>query len=204
MKQAKPAGVESHTYLRKMIEGWFLGTNILEIRHGNVSSWVSWAFVGKDLNELTSEEVEDNNLLVQFIEKELQWTFPPGTNDHVHSIRLTLDPLFATQRPFFYYAVIAFVNLFAHIVLYLAGFRLRTDGFYPSDTTPPSTGPDARRLRSVSQSIYHRPSSGRLGPSMRKMPIVFVHGIGIGFAHYLGLLLSLPWDTDIYLVEWPH
>ena len=27
---------------------------------------------------------------------------------------------------------------------------------------------------------------------------------GIGFAHYMGLIMSFPRDVDIYLVEWPH
>mmetsp|Transcript_12838 Transcript_12838/g.12916 ORF Transcript_12838/g.12916 Transcript_12838/m.12916 type:complete len:293 (+) Transcript_12838:185-1063(+) len=40
--------------------------------------------------------------------------------------------------------------------------------------------------------------------SHQHMPVVFVHGIGIGFAHYLGVILSLPKDVDVYLVEWPH
>ena len=28
--------------------------------------------------------------------------------------------------------------------------------------------------------------------------------LGIGFAHYMGLIMSFPRDVDIYLVEWPH
>jgi len=31
-----------------------------------------------------------------------------------------------------------------------------------------------------------------------------VHGIGIGFAHYLCLLARLPRSSACYLVEWPH
>ncbi len=33
---------------------------------------------------------------------------------------------------------------------------------------------------------------------------MFIHGIGLGFSHYLILLSSLPRDTDIFLVEWPY
>ena len=33
---------------------------------------------------------------------------------------------------------------------------------------------------------------------------VFVHGIGIGFMHYLALIAALPSDVPVYLVEWPH
>lgn len=34
--------------------------------------------------------------------------------------------------------------------------------------------------------------------------VVFVHGIGVGFAHYLRLLARLPRTSACYLVEWPH
>lgn len=34
--------------------------------------------------------------------------------------------------------------------------------------------------------------------------VVFAHGIGIGFAQYLCLLVRLPRSSACYLVEWPH
>jgi hypothetical protein len=37
-----------------------------------------------------------------------------------------------------------------------------------------------------------------------KLPLVFIHGLGIGFAHYLTLLATFPDDIDIILVEWHH
>lgn len=33
---------------------------------------------------------------------------------------------------------------------------------------------------------------------------MFVHGIGIGFLPYLVLIIGLPTEVDVFLVEWPH
>ena len=44
---------------------------------------------------------------------------------------------------------------------------------------------------------------GGLG-SEKALPVVFVHGIGIGFAHYLALIAVLPTEVDVFLVEWPY
>lgn len=198
MKQAKDEGIETHLYLRQMMEGWFLGTKVESIMFDNVASWVSWAFMGHDIDDLRPSEREENRELVAYIERQLQWKFQPGCNPNVHSIRLTLDPLFVTQRPFFYYATIALVNYLSHVVLWCAGFR-RRHGLHGS--TKNGLTIEGRRVEAETQAVYHRPASGK---SRLSLPIVFVHGIGIGFAHYLLLLLSLPRDTDLYLLEWPH
>ena len=63
--------------------------------------------------------------------------------------------------------------------------------------------------RGISVDIQHRRGvwhAAAKGGSRRAggMPIVFVHGIGVGFVHYAKLLQSLPRDRDVYLVEWPH
>ena len=204
------------------MEGWFLGAPISSIRHDNVSSWVSWAFFGHDEADMTAAEKNENETYVSYISAQLQWTFPPGRNENVHSIRLTLDPLFATQRPFFYYAVISLVNHFGHFVLWLLGYRRRR-GVVAGTPTPSGKSDPIHRIRTSEgmwieaepQSIYHRPakrspSTGSTKNGNEKvaskgtMPVVFVHGIGIGFAHYLLVLAALPADVDIYLLEWPH
>lgn len=126
--------------------------------------------------------------------------FQTGYNPEVMPARLTLDPVFATQRPLYFYIAIAALNWATHLFMrYALGFsRLR-------------------KYDSPSQYVYHRAAKSGL-PSHRhsvgaqvpdkaahkKQPIVFVHGIGIGFVHYLGMIMSFPTDTDVFLVEWPH
>ena len=62
-----------------------------------------------------------------------------------------------------------------------------------------------REYDTGSQGIYFRKGRGHPdAKGSRCLPIVFIHGIGIGFPHYLGLIMSFPEEADVYLVEWPH
>ena len=73
----------------------------------------------QDLKELfTSERIELNNIIA-FVEKKVDWKFEEGMNTSIASARLTLDPVFATQRPFFFYAFIWLVNTTCHLFLFL-------------------------------------------------------------------------------------
>lgn len=170
----------------KVFEGWFLNVPLVRVLHGNMASWCGWAFFGKDVKEMTAEEREENNDIVKYIGEQAKWTFEPGFTEDLFSARLTLDPLFATQRPFLFYGAIWGVNSTCHVVLRAMGYKQR------------------KEFSSTSQTIYFRPGSNRKGGNPIGHPIVFVHGIGIGFAHYLAHISTFPSEVDVYLVEWPH
>jgi hypothetical protein len=36
------------------------------------------------------------------------------------------------------------------------------------------------------------------------LPVVFIHGLGMGLASYLGIILAFPMEVDVVLVEWQH
>lgn len=36
------------------------------------------------------------------------------------------------------------------------------------------------------------------------LPVVFIHGLGIGFGSYVGIISSFPYEVDVILVEWHH
>jgi len=171
-------------HLQHVLEGWFLDHPISTIHYGNLAAWTGWAFFGKNVTQMTPEELTHNAEIIAHVETRLAWKFTPGYNPDIHALRLNLDPVFATQRPFITYATIFLINTATHFLLQsLLGFQLR-----PQFTTP-----------SGSQAIYHR-----MGTDRQAVPIVFVHGIGIGFAHYLPLIWGLPYDRDVFLVEWPY
>ena len=100
--------------------------------------------------------------------------------------RLSLDPVFAVQRPLYFYLAIAALNGVTHLLMrHVLGFtRLK-------------------KYDAESQYVYYRPAPNSTAGA-KKVPLVFVHGIGIGFTHYLPLIASFPTDTDVFLVEWPH
>lgn len=146
-----------------------------------MESWCGWAFLGYDIEHMSVELKRENIEIVEYIEKQAGWRFPPGFQEDLPSARLTLDPVFATQRPFFIYGTIWGVNTLTHMVLWAQGFRKRHD------------------CSTYAQIIYHRK-----GTDSRATPLFFVHGIGIGFGHYLAFISMLPREIDVYLVEWPH
>lgn len=168
-----------------MLEGWFLDVPLINVLRGNIASWCGWSFFGKDVDDMSADEHEENEEIVSYIEKQAKWTFPDGKKEGLLSARLTLDPIFATQRPFMVYAVIYIVNTITHIVLWFMGYKKR----YEFSTS--------------SQPIYYRPGNNSM-KGRSPFPLVFIHGIGIGFTHYLASLISLPTEVDVYLVEWPH
>jgi pimeloyl-ACP methyl ester carboxylesterase len=131
-----------------------------------------------------------------------------------------LDPIFVTQRPFLFYASIAGVNFGTHFLLkYLLNFKQLTEfssggqkiyyrrALYGSeedigltsataDTDTLGTG----RERDKSNSS----SSKKKKEKSKTFPIVFIHGIGTGFAHYITFISKFPYDVDIFLIEWPY
>ncbi|KAI8824459.1 uncharacterized protein EV422DRAFT_493257 [Fimicolochytrium jonesii] len=176
-------------YLRKVIEGWFLGADFFSIKRENFQSWVAWAFLDEDLALLDKENRHQVDKLTKIIERACEHSFPPGNNPDLKCIRLTLDAVQATHRPLIYYIVCKSVNALSHLLLRGIGFRLR----------------ELQRK--------HVPGSGKLTylyrPAKEPMPegalpIVFIHGIGIGFAAYVPFLLCLPRNVPVYLLEWPH
>jgi hypothetical protein len=197
---SQPGGkmaTDPELYIRKVLEGWFLDVPILQIYRGNFASWCGWAFFGKEIGEMSQAEVAENLEIVEYVEKMAQWRFPEGYNKELLSARLTLDPVFVTQRPFFFYASIWCVNTLSHVIMYQLGYRRRPE------------------YCTASANVFHRPAvpkqqqqqrgdAAASPPSQPKQPIIFIHGIGIGFAHYLGLLNSFPTEVDVYLLEWPH
>lgn len=135
---------------------------------------------------MTRTEFVENDNLIAYIEKKANWRFPEGINQGLRSARLTLDPVLATQRPFFFYASIYCINCLSHAVLYHLGYRRRAE------------------YCTAAASVYHRPAIFRNERNFNEQPIIFIHGIGIGFAHYLGLMCNFPTEVDVYLLEWPH
>lgn len=187
-----------------MIEGWFLDIPLIQVHFGNMAQWTAWAFFCKDVKEMSIEEVTENNEIVHYIETVAKWRFPPGFNNDIHALRLDLDPIFATQRPFIFYFCIGLMNYLFHIVIvkWLLGFK------YLRKFTSPSKGQHVylRRGKYTDSNSNSDSNTNTSNDSNKqpKLPIVFMHGIGIGFAHYIGILLSLPRDVDVFLIEWPY
>ncbi|KAJ3011558.1 hypothetical protein HKX48_006774 [Thoreauomyces humboldtii] len=176
-------------YIRQVISGWFLGAPFSSVLRDNMRSWVAWAFMDQDLALLDEKESAEVDGLLAVLENRMGYVFPPGHDPEVKCIRLTLDPVVAAHRPALYYAFTRAVDFGSKTALRAMGFVRRE--LDPLDCSGAGTA-----------AYFYRPA--QLPTPRGALPIVFVHGIGVGFAVYLPLLASLPRNVPIYLLEWPH
>ena len=184
-------------YLRSAVEGWFFETPLEDIYFENFQEWVACYFFNEDLRALSKEDLNETKMITKKVEDRLRRKFTAGRNKAVLSARLHLDPLFATQRPFLFYAGIFCLNQAAHLILKFLGYKKLS------------------KFSSKAQMIYLRradplvtvdrsQNNSSTQTGKKRIPIVFIHGLGVGFAHYARLINHFPKDVDVYLLEWPH
>lgn len=176
---------------------WFYRAPLDTIGKDNVREWVAWTLFSKNLDELSSDNVhgEDEHEVVEeitefFEERNLQrlyegFRFPDGRNPNVKSMRLSLDPVRKSTRPFIFYAVVNSLNYLAYIFFTRLGFVFH-------------------RHQGIDYYVYIPPT---YDPA--KVPFMFVHGIGIGLITYLPFILELRSHVNatgrpLCLVSLPH
>lgn len=211
--QYRTAG-RGHLYLKKSLEEWFFGAPLTSIQRDNYAQWTSWAFFHKELETLLASERVEVERLVDLFEEKLQYKFVLGRNEETKCARLNLDPVFATQRPLAIYASIFVANCGAHAHIRWLGFRKLAEFCTPAQNIYCRLAtPSVDSFTSSTQGEFKSEDSPRLklgGGSNRssrnktKIPVVFCHGIGIGFAAYVQLISQMPTDVDIFMIEWPH
>ena len=194
--ESEPSKIQTAHF--DFLSRWFHGAPIASIRRGNLEEWIAWAFFYRDVGTFTPLELTQLSALADYAESLICHSFPPGHSASVRSIRLSLDPLRATPRPLIHYAVVTALRGMGLLAVRALGFRVRRLGphryFYrpgaEADTPArPARGP--------------APEAAAAGPDGGVLPIVFVHGLGVGFGLYLGVMAGLPRRAPAYLLEWP-
>ncbi|KAJ3123629.1 hypothetical protein HK098_001797 [Nowakowskiella sp. JEL0407] len=190
----------NQSLLQDFIRRWFIYknkgpgecvNNVMEIGVLNLEIFFSWVFFDKSIEEMTLSEIGELKALVTLFceaaglngDKLMNWLNPDVT-----CVRLTLDETKTAHRPLVYYLVTHTVHLISHIYLLSLGFTRRKINTNKS---------------APAQYVYQRipTASNRL---QNQMPIIFIHGLGIGLATYLNFIKTLPVTTPMYLVDWPH
>lgn len=92
-------------------------------KRGDMDHFFAWAFFGKDYEDLDDWMHKDLQRMYETIESHYGLVFEPGTTPHYKAMRLSLDPLEPSYRPFCIYGLFSSVKL-------LAGLLLRAAGFY--------------------------------------------------------------------------
>ncbi|GAA94352.1 hypothetical protein E5Q_01003 [Mixia osmundae IAM 14324] len=180
---------ESAAQLRKKLRSWFAGAPYSSIREDNVREWLAWAMGG-----VTLEDARKDPQTMRLIEETLTWVqprlksrVPPGYNPDIRCLKLTLDKLQVMSRPLGYYVVCSSVTLlmYAWLVLF-RGFRFRhSHGL--EFLVKPATSSDAP------------------GVEKRKLPVCFLHGLGIGLGQYVEFLRHLARsDKEVIILLQPN
>ncbi|KAK3995289.1 hypothetical protein QBC44DRAFT_320792 [Cladorrhinum sp. PSN332] len=189
------------SYLR----GWFLNAPLSEIHHDNIREFLLWAFFdhGGDNDSTPLDSDSESHLLSLISQTEtlIGRKFPPGRGPATtKSLRLTIDPISTRYRSVLWYFIITLTDAITHLHLQYHGFAYHTPSRSTQSSFPPRLshlpwGQNPSPARSTS--YYLRPhKQGSPG-----LPVVFLHGIGIGLWPYRDFLSYLPATSGILALE---
>ncbi|KAH8594740.1 hypothetical protein B0O99DRAFT_545220 [Bisporella sp. PMI_857] len=169
-------------YLRK----WFLGADIKEIRRENLKEFFLWAFFNRG-----GPPGDDDKELEEYVSATEQMLGRPiesGRGKAV-ALRLTLDRVDMLHRSLIWYCCVGFVDFLTYLKLMHHGFDFHRTAFTSLFKLFPLR-PYAFLSRYRSP-VKHTTYWHRKHTSTTKLPVVFIHGIGIGLYPYTNFLSEL-------------
>ncbi|PFH46449.1 hypothetical protein AMATHDRAFT_69833 [Amanita thiersii Skay4041] len=185
--------------------GWLLPhAHPREFKRDNVVEWLLWALFACDKERADLEECgEEINGYIRRIEEMLGRQLEDGRDDEVTSMRLALDPVQILHRPFMWYIIVGIVDAWTSFTLASLGFHhYAPSGWF--STFPPrpiltTFSRPAATHDDVLLPYWYRPHRAK-----DKLPVLFIHGIGIGLYPYIPFLRELAEsqpDVGIILLE---
>ncbi|KAI9254021.1 hypothetical protein BY458DRAFT_521528 [Sporodiniella umbellata] len=126
--------------------------------------------------------------------------FPPGYNDRLCCIRLSLDPVEANHRP-----LIVYIGLYLCTLVFNLVFLQWYSGMTATVCEHSWGGPLAL-LNPVHQAKTQVGYWSRRTES-QKTPIVLMHGLGVGllgYVEFIHQLLTLADDRPVFIIELPY
>ncbi|KAI4273286.1 MAG: hypothetical protein LQ337_004733 [Flavoplaca oasis] len=162
------------------------------IRRENVKEWLCWAF----MNRNTWSEGEDQELeeYVQATEILAEQRISPGRG-HFQSLRITQDEFTVLHRPLVWYLLmVGGHDIIAHTYLSLHSFHLhrRPLHHFFKEFPPRPLSLFCRHItRARKLTYYHHPHN-----STTHLPVVLIHGVGIGLHTYMRLMSEFVAASD--------
>ncbi|KAI1812129.1 hypothetical protein GGS20DRAFT_578583 [Poronia punctata] len=179
---------------------WFLGADEPDVRRDNVREFISWAFFDRHVGNETAAEKEELDEYVDMIEQRLGHPLEPGMGK-AKSFRLTLDEIKVRYRSVIWYLIVGMVDVLTYFRLSYHGLQFHTQAkAHSQSVVPPRPQSSFTKKRSVSRlSYWYRPHRAQ-----NKLPVLFLHGIGIGLWPYVpyltGLNKGVPEDEQIGII----
>ena len=200
---------------------WFLDGNPAEIKRDNVKELFLWAFFDRGIVSAVADDERDQRLNTEApetIEEELEEylvrteellgrPLEPGRGTAV-PLRLTIDVIETRYRSLWWYAVVGLVDFGTYFFLIRHGFEFHCPPVRKALNVFPLRAPallptlpgKLRRLKAPSASsevsYWYRPHT-----SPDTLPVLFIHGIGIGLHPYTKFLSEIPADTGVIALE---
>ncbi|KAJ3134706.1 hypothetical protein HK100_003350 [Physocladia obscura] len=169
------------------------------LRRDNFADWLAWSLfsessyenlVGNRANSKVSEIEE----VIESVEKKLGIVFQPGRNPKISAVTLNHNIVDAYPKPLIFYVVMKGLEIVERIFLRKFGFRRVSET--KNDT--------------LSYWIHTSASKNKLGDQNTQqnstIPLVFIHGIGVGLFQYLSFasFLVKTQNRPIFLIELPY
>lgn len=172
----------------KFVTGWFRGARPEEIGREELRSFLNWAFW--DGRAKLGPEGEDEEEMQEYfhkVEKMMRKPFAEGVGK-AKALRLTLDPIEMECRTLAWYGLMMLADTVTHASL------LRT-GFEYFKTTPTSLAIfPPRPLAAAGMQMSPAKNTSfwlKKHTSRTRLPIVYVHGIGVGLINQVSFLRQL-------------
>ena len=172
----------------KFMSGWFRGAKLEDIGREDFRLLLNYAFWEGRAGSADEKELE---YYMNKVEMMMSKPFHPGYGT-AKSLRLTLDPIHMECRTLFWYTLIGLVDTITH-------WRMRTNGYqyFKTNATSlqvlpvrPATWIEPAKSPVDSLSYWIRPHT-----SKTRLPILYIHGIGIGLITHVAFLHEL--DTAL-------
>ncbi|KAI9845307.1 MAG: hypothetical protein M1837_004929 [Sclerophora amabilis] len=170
----------------RYLSKWFLQAPVAEIKRENLKEFYRWAF----LNTGECYAVDDDELeeYVASFEAVLGRRLEPGRGK-AECLRLSLDKVKMVHRPLIWFLTVFAVDNYTHFHLLYHKFQYHRTKLRPYPTVfpfRPQTLLTTRRSPVPDLSYWYRPHK-----SKTSLPVVFLHGIGIGLYPYVPFLAGL-------------
>ncbi|CAO3571857.1 unnamed protein product [Mortierella alpina] len=199
---------------KKWVETWFdtgrteAPAKFEQVGRSNMMIWLAWAFWAAPIEEVfeSAADMMELNRMVDAIEGSKGVKFAEGFNPDVDCIRLAFDPVVASHRPLIYYILLWTANVLAGMVFVVLGFTR-----YEGTVDQTHTFEQGRKHNAPANQPTVDPSTdlaywyrSPINPD-NKVPLVFIHGIGVGLVQYIHWVVALTTiSRPIIMIEVPY